>query len=298
MDINTNTLRALNTTVSTLFHQRMGSREVNYKKVATVVKSTSRSNTYTGMKMLSGMREWIGPRHIDNLQGFRYEIENKPFEKTFGIDRDDIEDDNLGQYDVSARYLGEVAADHPEELVFDALANGFTAECYDGQYFFDTDHPLIGDDGETVGSFANTDGGSDPAWFLISSRSVMLPIIFQERKKATFAAIDNPNDEHVFKNKEFVYGVDSRDAVGYSFPQLAWGSKQPLTKATYKLARESLAQMKGDGGRPLKLKGDLLVFPPSMESEVLELLNAEKDAAGATNIYRNTAKGLEIAWLG
>ena len=28
----------------------------------------------------------------------------------------------------------------------------------DGQFFFDTDHPVIGDDGETVTTVANTDG--------------------------------------------------------------------------------------------------------------------------------------------
>ena len=37
--------------------------------------------------------------------------------------------------------MGRAAATHPDELVFETVANGFTEECFDGQPFFDTDHP-------------------------------------------------------------------------------------------------------------------------------------------------------------
>ena len=39
---------------------------------------------------------------------------------------------------------------HPDELIFNLLKNGFTSPCFDGQNFFDTDHPVIGEDGVTT----------------------------------------------------------------------------------------------------------------------------------------------------
>ena len=297
MLINSASLNGLRTTFSTLFQARLEKAPSQYSRVATTVPSASRSNTYAGMKMLSAMRQWIGPRHIENLSEFKYELTNLPFEKTIGVDRDDISDDNLGQYKIAVELLADTVSAHPNIQVFNALKNGFTTLGYDGQYFFDTDHPLIGADGETVGTFANTDGGNGTPWFLMSSRSVMLPIIWQERKKPDFVAMDNPNDERVFTNKEFRYGVDSRNNVGYGFPQLCWGSKQTLNKANYETARAAISNMKGDGGRPLGLEPDLLVFPPSLEGAALELLNSERDAGGATNVWRNTAEPLKVSWL-
>ena len=85
--------------------------------------------------------------------------------------------------------------------------------------------------------------------------------------------------------------------MGYGLWQMAWGSKQTLDKAHYKAAREALMGMKGDHGRPLGLTPNLLVVPPTLEGQALELLNAERDAAGATNVYRNTAELLVVPWL-
>ena len=41
----------------------------------------------------------------------------------------------------------------------------------------------------------------------------------------------------------------------------------------------------------------LLVVPPTLEKEALELINAERSAAGATNIYRGSAELLVSPWL-
>lgn len=40
-----------------------------------------------------------------------------------------------------------------------------------------------------------------------------------------------------------------------------------------------------------------LVGPPMLEKEGLELLNADRNAAGATNVYRDTAKLIVTPWL-
>lgn len=62
------------------------------------------------------------------------------------------------------------------------------------------------------------------AWFLLDTSKPVKPLIFQERKKPEFVAMDNPTDQNVFMKKEFLYGVDSRDNAGYGLWQTAYGS--------------------------------------------------------------------------
>lgn len=47
-------------------------------------------------------------------------------------------------YSPSAKMAGYSAAQLPDEIVFEAINNSFTTPCYDGQSFFDTDHPVGG----------------------------------------------------------------------------------------------------------------------------------------------------------
>ncbi len=55
--------------------------------------------------------------------------------------------------------------------------------------------------------------------------------------------------------------------------------------------------MKGDHGQPLRIKPNLLVVPRSLEGAALELLNAERNAAGATNVWKGTATLFVCDWL-
>ncbi|MBL6431679.1 MAG: Mu-like prophage major head subunit gpT family protein [Alphaproteobacteria bacterium] len=73
----------------------------------------------------------------------RYTIVNRKFEGTVEVEADDISDDQIGIYSPLFTEMGRSAAAHPDELVFEMLDQAFEAECYDGQPFFDTDHPVI-----------------------------------------------------------------------------------------------------------------------------------------------------------
>lgn len=296
MIINSANLDAIRVGFSTSFRRGLGQAQTQFGRIATTVPSTTRENKYGWLGKLPNMREWIGPRAVHGLAEHDYAIRNRSYELTIGVDRDDIEDDNLGVYEPLFVEMGESVAAHPDQLVFTALKNGWSELAYDGQNFFDTDHPVLDENGEPI-TVANTDGGAGTPWFLLSTRRALRPIIHQLRKPPEFVAKDRPTDSNVFDQKQFNFGTDGRWNVGYGFWQMAWGSKQTLEQATYKLARESLMGMKGDHGRPLGLVPDLLVVPPSLEGQALELLNAERNAAGATNVYRNTAELLVSPWL-
>jgi len=289
-------LNALRVGFHTAFMRGLGMADSHYDRIATTVPSSTKTNAYGWLGDIPGMRKWIGPRVVHGLSEHDYSIKNEPFELTIGVDRDNISDDNLGIYTPLFTQMGQSTAAHPNELVFAALKSGFATNCYDGQYFFDTDHPVLDENGNEV-SVANTDGGSGTPWFLLSTNMFLKPIIFQDRKKAEFVARDRIDDSNVFDLKEYRYGVDARRNVGYGFWQMAWGSKQTLNKANYKIAREAMGEFTGDHGRPLGLEPNLLVVPPSLEGNALEILNAERDAAGATNVYKGTAELLKTPWL-
>lgn len=296
MIISSASLNALRAGFKTEFQKGLGMAALQKDRVAMTVKSSTFENRYGWLNQMPGMREWIGARVVQNLAESSYSIANRHFEETVGVDRNDIEDDNLGQYSTLMVRLGEAVAAFPELLVWNALKNGFSTNCFDGQFFFDTDHPITLEDGSTS-TYANTDGGAGTPWFLLCSNQSVKPIIYQERKPATFVTKDKEEDDNVFNQRRFIYGADLRCNVGYGLPQMAWGSKQTLNAANYAIARAAIQSMKGDGGRPLGLVPNLLVVPPSLESAGRQLLNSEYGTAGVTNEWKGTAELLVVPWL-
>ena len=296
MKINPGNLQTLGTTFNSLYQQGLTMASAQSMMVATMVPSSTGENEYGWLGKLPSMREWLGDRVINAATASDYTIKNRDFEQTIGVDRNDIEDDNIGIYSPLFTEMGRSTMAHKEELVFGQLKAGFDRPCYDGQNFFDTDHPVLDAAGnETVVS--NMQAGAGDAWYLIDDTRALKPVIFQERKAPMFVAKDRPDDDNVFLRKQFLYGVDSRCNVGFGFWQFAFGSKATLNAANYAAARAAMLGMKGDFGRPLGVRPTLLVVPPSLEGAAMEILNAERDAAGATNVWKGTAKLEVVPWL-
>lgn len=296
MLINAANLAALRAGYSTAFQGGLDQAPSLYTRVATEVRSTQKEQKYGWLGKMPNVREWIGARAVQNLAQHDYAIREKPFELTVGVDRDDIETDNLGIYAPMFTELGRSAGAFPDTLVWSLLKRGFDQPCYDGQAYFDTDHPVLDEDGDEI-SVANTDGGSGAPWFLLDVSRALKPVILQKRKDFTFVAKDRETDANVFDNKEFVYGTDARMNVGFGFWQFAWGSKQALTATNYATARGALMSMKGDYGRPLGIMPSLLVVPPTLEGAARKIVSNALAAGGETNEWAGTAEVLVVPWL-
>jgi len=300
MIVNRQNLDNLRVGFKTSFQNQLEQTATLFQRVSTTVPSTSKTEDYGWLGKIPNVREWLGSRVVQNLSESSYVIKNKPFELTIGVDRDDIEDDNLGIYAPMFQMLGESVAAWPDQMIWPLLLAGFATSCYDGQFFFDIDHPVLDANGVPQ-SVANTDGGSGTPWFLLDCSKVLKPFIWQLRKAGQFVSLDRPDDANVFDKKEFKYGWDGRGNAGYGLWQFAWGSKQALDATHYAAARAALMGMKGDFGRPLNvLQGaakPLLVVPPSLEAAGLQLVNATVNATGASNVYNNTAELLVVPWL-
>lgn len=142
MIINSQNLRGIYVAYNTLFNKAFAEATPLYEKIATVVPSTTESETYAWLGDMPGMREWIGEREIQNLTSSDYTIKNKDFELTVGVPRNAVEDDKLGLYNSNIQMLGQSCALHPDELVFELLKDGFTLKCYDGEPFFSDKHKV------------------------------------------------------------------------------------------------------------------------------------------------------------
>jgi phage major head subunit gpT-like protein len=296
MLINRTTLNSLYTGFSTAFQNGFNGVEAQYGRVAQVVPSATRSNEYGWLGQIPRIREWIGDRVVQNIETYGYTIRNRKFEGTIALKRDDIEDDNLGIYNGLLSEFGRSAATFPDELVWPFVKAGFATTCYDGQYFFDTDHPVLDELGAAQ-SVANTDGGSGTPWFLMDTTRAIRPVIWQTRKPFNLVRKDQDTDDNVFDKDEYKYGVDGRCNVGFGFWQLAWGSKQTLDATHYEAARAAMLGMKGDYGRPLGLKPNLLVVPPSLEGAGKRLLQSQLVNGGESNPWAGTAELLVVPWL-
>lgn len=286
MDINTGNINALSTAIMASFNQSLADAPATWMNIAMEVGSTTAENFYPKLAELPGMREWLGDRQINRLEGMGFSIRNRKFENTIAISVDTISDDQYGIYSNVASEFGRTAGELPDDLVWEQLERGFTDTHYDGQNFFDTDHPVEDADG-SVQSQSNFMGGTGAAWYLVDMTRSFKPIIYQNRLPAMITPKTRMDDDNVFDQDEFVWGAKARAAAGFGSWQLITASRQPLTAASYAAAKQQMLERTGHKGRKLNIRPSLLVVSAANEGAAKELLMAERNAAGATNVWRN-----------
>ncbi len=291
MIINQANLSGIYRSFKTVFNEAFDGAPSQWPIVAMQVPSEGRSVDYKWLGDFPILREWMGDRAIRDLSAFHYEIVNKDYEATIEVDRNDIEDDQIGVYTPMIQGLAWAAKQHPDILVFSLLKAGFSTLCYDGQYFFDTDHAAGSD------VISNFGGGSGDPWFLLDLSRPIKPIILQIRKRPEFVAMDQPDDENVFMRKKYRYGVDDRKNAGFGLWQLAYGSRSTLDEASYAAARAAMMAFKNEEGVPLGINPTHLVVPPTLESAGRSILKVPNNASGAGNPWYNTAEMVVVPWL-
>lgn len=282
-------LNALFTAFKSEFEQGKSEAAPQFNKIASVIKSTSASNTYGWLGKFPSLAKWIGDRNIQSMKSQAYTITNDDYESTVGVDRNDIEDDNLGVYSPIFKEMGNAAAIHPDEMIFPLLAAGFTTLCYDGQNYFDVDHPVYPNADGTGVAVSTANMAEDvayegEAWYVLDTSKALKPLIFQERKKPNLLAMTKMDDEAVFTRKEYRYGVDCRDAAGFGFWQLAFANKRALTPDNLWDSIEKMRSFKADGGRKLGIKPTMLVVPASMEKQATRMLEREMESNSSNEL--------------
>ena len=151
MLINATTLSAVFVNLKTTFNKAFGAAPTIWAKIATKVPSTGSENQYAWVDGFPRMKKWIGEKALKSLKGSKYTVTNDDFEATVEVDRNHIEDDQLGIYGPIAEMAAQSSAQLPDELVIALVNQSFANLCFDGQYFIDIDHPV----GDGAGGFVS-----------------------------------------------------------------------------------------------------------------------------------------------
>ena len=302
MIITNQTLQNLRTLLRGEFKNRMAElgAESIYKKIATIITSNTNSNTYGWLGQFPQLREWLGDRVIKDISESAYQIVNKKYEATLGVDRAHIEDDNIGQYSVLAKEMADEVERFFNQSIADLLANGFTNLCYDGQKFFDDEHPVYPNvDGTgTPSDVSNIVGtGTGKAWFLLSLRGSLKPLILQQRSAPEFEEITDTKNDTVFMKDNYLYGIRYRGNFGYGLWQQAVASKTDLTAANYEKARLQMRTFKRDGGSPMGIVPTHLVVDPTNEAAARAILEKQFATGGESNPNYHTAELIVVDYL-
>jgi phage major head subunit gpT-like protein len=266
------------------------------------------------------MREWVGPRIARQLKSFEYEVTYKEYELTHKVLRRDVIDNIIGPYNMAAFSGGTGAALLKPRLVSEALADGTSVVCYDGQFFFDTDHP-VGEEGDaiTVSNYFNA-GGAQAAhpWYLmdLSASRAVKPIIALTREEAQYVSYQNLSDPSVFYNKEYIFGAQKSMGVAYGLWQTAARCEADITVNKIIEIDTAMSAYTGDNknenGRRKKLgiKPTHIVFGRSQRERVKALLGSplittysgDVMVPGATdsakqNLIYGSYIPVEVSWL-
>lgn len=291
---------ALNTTMKARFKAGLAAKDEAWKKIAKPMSSGNASNTYEWMSDFPAFKEWVGARTHKVAKATAYAVTNRKFENTLDIPREKIEDDNYAMYgDISESY-GQSVIDLKNDLVFSLPSGGFASVCYDGQFFFDTDHPVYpNEDGSGVANtVSNMQAGVGEPWMLLCTTRAPQPFYLQERIAPEFVAKTSAvNSDGVFENDVFSYGGRWRGEAVYGFWQLAFGSKATLDVANFTAAYNAMLKFKGDGNRKLGIVPDLLVCGPDNLAAAEAMLKAQHNANGASNTNYNKVGLLVTPWM-
>lgn len=288
---------ALKTSLQANFDKGLIDTPSNWNKIARLIKSTSKSNTYAWLTRWPSFRKWVGSRLHKAVAEKAYTVTNDKYEATIDVLRTDIEDDDFGHYAMVASGHGEAAARLKDELIFAALLAGWTTNCYDDQFFFDTDHPVYPNaDGTGVPvSTSNIQAGVSAPWYLFAPNAPAL--ILQERLPAQLESQTTAATTNVFENDVFSFGGRWRGSAAYGFWQCCYGSKAALDATNFTELYNRMLTQTGDGGIKLGTVPTLLVCGPTNRVAAENLLLRDRLATGETNIDYKRVELLVTPWV-
>lgn len=118
--------------------------------------SDTEFSTYEWLASQTGLKRWIGPRIVEGFKERAYTIFNEHFEKTVEVSANKLDDSPMtavGNAAARLAVLMEGADKLEDDLMFNPvstamgavsglIARGASTVCYDGQFYYDQDHPI------------------------------------------------------------------------------------------------------------------------------------------------------------
>jgi phage major head subunit gpT-like protein len=134
-----------------------------FESFTTLIGARSKKVRFPIAGLLPAMRKWVGERVAHKLNRYAMEAEIETYEETVEVDVDELDDDTIGSYTPHFTELGRQARLWPRDLVVAKLMAGESELCFDGQNFFDTDHP-VDPSNAGAGTYSNLLSGGSTAF--------------------------------------------------------------------------------------------------------------------------------------
>jgi phage major head subunit gpT-like protein len=136
--VNESRLRALFVGLSTVFNEALEAAPQDFAKTCMIIPSTGRGMDYAWLTQFPKMREWVGDKQIKNLELQTYYVANKDWESTIAVNRNDIEDDQLGICEIQTKMMGRSASALYLNIANNLKSNAFVQHGIDGMPFYGT----------------------------------------------------------------------------------------------------------------------------------------------------------------
>jgi phage major head subunit gpT-like protein len=144
MQITVTLIQNLQVGFSKIFETAWRDTPQYWNRCCMVVSSSTKINTYGWMQRLAKMREWVGPRVLQNLNTRSASITNRDFEVSLEVPRNDIEDDQLGIFNPRAAEMGRATGYIWNQLWLQALLAGDSATLSAAAAIVDSSNPAQG----------------------------------------------------------------------------------------------------------------------------------------------------------
>lgn len=241
------------------------------------------------------LREFVDERVIKqiNVNGSRIEV--KKFEKTVGLSYDDISDNQWSQSVLVAEGIGKSAARHKDLLCYGVLTQN--AICVDDKPLFADDHFSNMFD-NTKGVYSNQildqDNPTAPFWYLTKD-NMGVELFIREGEDLSFGMLDG---DQGFMKEQLLFGVRGRMVAAGGLPQFIGRSNMPLTAENYEALRSKIEAINGVDGAPIDNSPSTLIVPKRLRAAAKLVIEADRNASGATNIYLNDVNVIVSHYLG
>jgi phage major head subunit gpT-like protein len=156
-----------------------------YPRVCMTTNSRGRDEQYGILGAVPQMKEWLGDRQASKLRAAEYTLVNREFQGDIEVEKNDMDDDRMGLYPEKFAELGQRAATHPDKLLMETLVAGESKACFDGQFFFDTDH-----------SFGDSGSQSNDLTSQVASTSAVTAVEFKNAFDASVRKMLGYVDDH------------------------------------------------------------------------------------------------------
>jgi len=125
-----------------MYYARLENPDSNYwvEQVSNLFTTDQETEKYPFLGQVARMRKWDGERKARALRDNTVTLTNEEYEVTMEIALKDLRRDKTGQIIARVSEFTDEEQVHWGTLLTSLIQDGTSKTCYDGQFFFDTDH--------------------------------------------------------------------------------------------------------------------------------------------------------------